>query len=154
MAVFTPGQTIETTVGVVAVDAGLDVGVHHFQLVVIDENNHASDAVVAAVVVRKRPGPGPGPGPGPISDPIPHPLPGPIPGPLLHPLPGPLPPDAGGAPRVAGDAPPDAGAAPGQVSGGSTATMRAPLPGDEQARAAAGAPRRQRRKKASATKDE
>ena len=52
MAVFSIGKPITTTVPVIAVDAGLAIGVHRFQLEVIDTAGNRSKPDVAEVTVQ------------------------------------------------------------------------------------------------------
>ena len=82
MASFTVGKPIVTPTPAIAVDAGLPVGSHRFQLVVVDSSGNRSQPAVAVVTIRKPgitlPGGGvvvqPGPilpGPGPVEQPTP-----------------------------------------------------------------------------------
>lgn len=53
MATFAPGQTIKTREPTITVDAGLGIGTHRFQLVVLTDTGQTSaPAVVAVQVVR------------------------------------------------------------------------------------------------------
>lgn len=54
MAVFVPGRSVTTQVPLVQVDAGLDAGVHRFQLVVVDDTGARSEPAVIEVRVRPR----------------------------------------------------------------------------------------------------
>ena len=53
MAAFRIGKPITTTVPVIAVDAGLAIGVHRFQLEVIDTAGNRSKPDVAQVTVQR-----------------------------------------------------------------------------------------------------
>ena len=53
MASFRPGQTITTRTPRVTVDAGLPVGVHRFQLVVLTDTGQRSAADVVQVSVTR-----------------------------------------------------------------------------------------------------
>ncbi len=91
MARFAIGQSLTTTTPTIVVDAGLPVGQHRFQLIVIDAQGNRSVPATALVAVRQiviDPGPV---GPGPVG-PLPGPIDpaGPSPGPVI-PIPTPLP---------------------------------------------------------------
>lgn len=71
---FAPNQPFDSPQAAVVVDAGLPVGVHRFQLVVVGRSGRRSSPVEVIVsVVRRLPIPGPSP--------FPPPGPGPLPGP-------------------------------------------------------------------------
>jgi len=53
MAAFSIGKPITTTVPVIAVDAGLAIGVHRFQLEVIDTAGNRSKSDIAEVTVQR-----------------------------------------------------------------------------------------------------
>jgi hypothetical protein len=52
---FLPNQTIETSVPVVTVEAGLRPGRHRFRLVVVDESGNRSEPDEVVVTVRRGP---------------------------------------------------------------------------------------------------
>ncbi|HRD92360.1 MAG TPA: hypothetical protein PK201_04495 [Accumulibacter sp.] len=54
MTTFVRGRTVETTAAVVEVDAGLAVGTHRFQLVVVRDDGRRSAPQVVDVVVRRQ----------------------------------------------------------------------------------------------------
>ena len=53
MAAFTIGRPITTTARTITVDAGLPVGSHRFQLVVVDSAGNRSRPDVAVVTVQR-----------------------------------------------------------------------------------------------------
>ena len=53
MATFTVGKPITTKEPTVTVDAGLPVGLHRFQLVVVDDAGNRSEPDVAVVSVQR-----------------------------------------------------------------------------------------------------
>jgi hypothetical protein len=78
MAAFSIGKPITTTVPVIAVDAGLAIGVHRFQLEVIDTTGKRSKPDVAQITVQRLVITVPTPPLGPvILDPT-RPVPGPV----------------------------------------------------------------------------
>ena len=54
MTTFVKGRTVETAEPVVVVDAGLSVGTHRFQLVVVSNNGRRSAPEAVDVVVSRR----------------------------------------------------------------------------------------------------
>lgn len=53
MATFAPGQTIKTREPTITVDAGLALGVHRFQLVVLTDTGQTSAPAIAEVSVQR-----------------------------------------------------------------------------------------------------